>query len=419
MPNLVRPESAGTVLITGAASGIGRATAVLFAQKGWRCVLLDHNSERLQQLQSELESQHPKGHLGKVLDLSDPASIKTVAEDLPELDALINNAGISHGGASALESLTDKVPASLLALNLAAPARMVHACESRLKDGARVVDTTSGAALRAIAHRGLYSPSKAGLLAQTQALAKAKPQWTVTSLAPGFVRTELVQQLIDNGKLNPAHVLSKVPMGRMAEPSEMAQALFFLGAQAPACFSGQKLVVCGGSSIYGGSQQLPVAQYVNVPNETLLQLLTSAPLPTAWSQFDTRSRTSTTHALGYPGIIDASTLDAPIGQILRTTQEAALNFFHKQTGPASLTLLLPSRPVPWEQAGDLAAARMLVSTLAVEWGFKGLRINALEISDTIWPTDCFAMLRFVAGARAQYLTGQTLRLGTTMQAEIA
>lgn len=419
MPNFDRPEPSGTVLITGAASGIGHSTAVLFAQKGWRCVLLDHDAQRLQQLQAELESHHPQGHLGRAVDLCDLDKIEAIAKDLPILDALINNAGISHSGASALEPLNEKVPSSLLALNLSAPARMVKACESRLRVGARVVNTTSGAALRAIPNRGLYSPSKAGLLAQTRALAQVKPHWTVTSLAPGFVRTELVQRLMDNGKLDPAQAVTKVPMGRMAEPDEMAHALYFLGAQVPACFSGQQLVVCGGSSVYGGSQKLPAAEYKCVPNETPLHLLTPAPLPGSWSGIDAETHAFEASVPGYVGVIDASALLVPIGQILRATQQAAMTFFREQTAPASLTLLLPSRPVPWDQAGDLPAARMLVSTLAVEWGFKGLRINALEISDAVLPTDCLAMLRFVAGAYAQYMTGQTLCLGVNAPMEAA
>jgi NAD(P)-dependent dehydrogenase (short-subunit alcohol dehydrogenase family) len=179
----------GTVLITGAASGIGRATAVLFAQRNWRCVLLDRALGPLQQLQSELESSKANGHLIIQIDLTHESEILTVLVDMPELDALVNNAGMSHSGASALDPLQGEIPSQLVALNLTAPARMVEACESRLRPGARIVNLTSGAALRAIPNRGLYSPSKAGLLEQTRALAAAKPDWTVTSLAPGFVRT--------------------------------------------------------------------------------------------------------------------------------------------------------------------------------------------------------------------------------------
>jgi NAD(P)-dependent dehydrogenase (short-subunit alcohol dehydrogenase family) len=61
-------------------------------------------------------------------------------------------------------------------------------------------------------------------------------------------------------------------------------------------------------------------------------------------------------------------------------------------------------------AGDLASAKMLVSTLAVEWGAKGLRINAIEVAENITPLHFLPLLHFLAGTKAQYVTGQTLCL---------
>lgn len=401
------------MLITGAASGIGKATAELFAHQGWRCVLLDRDLERLQQLQAQLVSLQPQAHLCHALDLTDPAGIEALGADLPELDALINNAGMSHSGASALATVDDDVPARLLALNLAAPARMVQACTQWLRSGARIVNIASGAGLRAIPHRGLYSPSKAGLLAQTRALAQARPAWTVTALAPGFVRTELVQQLIDSGKLHPAAAVSKIPLGRMAESREMAQALYFLAAQSPSLLSGHTLSVCGGSSVYGGSQPLPKAEYACMLPDTPLRLTILGSLPPTWQMAAQCSEATTAHSSipVYNGYLDGSACMVADGQVLQAVQQAAAHFLQQQPkGPASLTLLLPSRQVPWEQAGDKAAARMLVSTLAAEWGAQGLRINAIEGADHVSADQAWPLLQFMAGAGAQYLTGQTLRL---------
>jgi NAD(P)-dependent dehydrogenase (short-subunit alcohol dehydrogenase family) len=413
MSSCSEPQSKGTVLITGAASGIGKATAELFAQRGWCCVLLDRDLERLWQLKSQLVSSNHQKHLCRVLDLTDPAAIQSLGQDLPELDALINNAGMSDSGASALEPVDEEVPARLMALNLAAPAHMVQACTHRLRTGARIVNVASGAGLRAIPHRGLYSPSKAGLLAQTRALAQARPAWTVTSLAPGFVRTDLVQQLIDSGRLNPAEALFKVPLGRMAEPWEMAQALYFLAAQAPAPMSGQTLAVCGGSSVYGGSQKLPQAEYDTLAPDSPLLITILGPLPATWSSTTHKGEafTADASAPGYNGYVDGSACLVPDDQVLRAVQTAASHFLERLTiGPASLTLLLPSHQVPWEHAGDRAAARMLVSTLAAEWGTKGLRINAIEGVGHVSPDHGWQLLRYMAGAGAQYLTGQTLCL---------
>lgn len=413
MPNHSSAPATGTVLITGAASGIGRATAVLFAQNNWRCVLLDRQLDLLQQLQAELESCSPNGHLIRQVDLTLAAEIRSVLVDLPELNVLINNAGMSHSGASALELLDSDIPSQLMALNLTAPALLVEACESRLTTQARIVNLTSGAALRAIPNRGLYSPSKAGLLEQTRALAAAKPEWTVTSLSPGFVRTELVQNLIDTGKLHVSEALAKVPLGRMAEPTEIAEAVYFLATQVPAQFSGGNLIVCGGSSVYGGSQKLAPASY-DLPTAataaTPTKLKTVSLNSDDWAEVRCDLERTSWAASGtfYEAVIDASALLAKAGQILKAVQKAAVDFFQQHATAASLTLLLPSRSVHWKHAGDLASAKMLVSTLAVEWGSKGLRINAIEVAENIRPTQFLPLIHFLAGTSSQYVTGQTL-----------
>lgn len=413
MTFLEEPRPVGTVLITGAASGIGNSTAKLFASKNWRCILVDRDQERLQSLKTELDSQHSEFHQSYVLDLTEPQSIETLGENIPDLDALVNNAGVSHSGASALVSVEEQMPAKLLALNLAAPSCMVRACSSRLRPGARVVNVSSGAGLRAIPFRGLYSPSKAGLLAQTQALAKAKPEWTVTSLAPGFVRTELVQKLIEDGTLRISDALSKIPMGRLAESWEIANAVYFLAAQAPASMSGQNLSVCGGSSVYGGSQKLAKAAYHIMLPVAPVNLTVLSPLMPSWlvARQPSRSQMAFKKIDVYNGFVDGSACLAPVGQVMKAVQKAASNFFQiVNKGPTSLTLILPLRNVPWEHAGDLAAARMLVSTLAAEWGVKGLRINAIEAEDKVLSQDIWSILDFLSSAGAQYVTGQTLRL---------
>ncbi|MDP9927868.1 SDR family NAD(P)-dependent oxidoreductase [Variovorax paradoxus] len=237
-----------TVLLTGAGAGIGRATALALARAGWRCVLVDVDAGALRRLEAAwpADAEPP---MSLVADLTDAARIERLGHEVPPLDALINNAGLSAGGAEATSGHDDGTAARLLALNLAAPARMVQACAPHLRPGARIVNVASGAGLRAIPWRGLYSPSKAGLIGQSRALAQARPDWTVTTLAPGFVRTELVKRLIEGGRLDPAQAVSKIPLGRMAEPEDMAQALCFLASPGARVLTGQMLVLDGGSSV--------------------------------------------------------------------------------------------------------------------------------------------------------------------------
>jgi hypothetical protein len=152
----------------------------------------------------------------------------------------------------------------LLAFNLHAPAAVIDACTALLKPGARVVNVSSGAGLHAIPWRGAYSPSKAGLIAQTRALAQARPDLCVTVLAPGFVRTELVDGLIQAGRLKPEGAVAKIPLGRMAAPAEMAQALYFLATPGARPLSGQ-IRRNGGSSIYDGSQPFHQPRWSHCP----------------------------------------------------------------------------------------------------------------------------------------------------------
>jgi len=404
-----------TVLLTGAGGGIGSAAALGLARAGWRCVLVDADAHALQRL----EALWPAGAerpLGLVADLMDAARIERLGHEIPPLDALINNAGLSAGGAEATSGHDDGTSARLLALNLAAPARMVQACAPRLRAGARIVNVASGAGLRAIPWRGLYSPSKAGLIAQGRALARARPDWTVTTLAPGFVRTELVQRLIDGGRLNPAQAVSKIPLGRMAEPEDMAEALCFLASAGARVLTGQLLVLDGGSSVCGGSQPLPPCAHAPLPLEAPLQPRGEAVREPGWrAALDGWARPHADRAgsRSYPAVIDGRALDAPPGAQLEAVLDAARCFRASHAALASLTLLLP-RPaaqLPWALAGDAEAARMLVATLAAEWGAHGLRINALELQPGLAPDACLPLLGYVAGARAQFLTGQVLRPG--------
>lgn len=394
-----------TVLITGAASGIGRDTAQAFASAGWQCVLVDNNDRALHQLGQSLPSPASAAHVLRTIDLTDPKQIASLGDDTPALDALLNNAGMSDSSNTPLAEQGPAQMGRLLALNLAAPAAVVDACTHLLKPGARIVNVASGAGLHAIPWRGAYSPSKAGLIAQTRALARARPEWCVTVLAPGFVRTELVDGLIQAGRLKTEGALAKIPLGRMAAPAEMAQALYFLSSPGAQPLSGQMLAVNGGSSVYGGSQPFAPATLDPLPLDLPVQLEVCGGDGAAW-----RAAAQPPPAPpAYAACLDLSPLHAEPAGLLRAVHAAAARFAARHAQQASLTVLLPSEKAGrWQDAGVAAAARMLVSTLACEWGSRALRINALEVPKDLDPRSLHPLLRFVCGSAAQYLTGQTL-----------
>lgn len=397
-------QSEKTVLITGSASGIGYASAMRFASDGWRCVLVDYQAGALQHL---LEKMPPakQPHLIRVVNLMERAEIATLAADMPYLDALINNAGMSDSTQLPLTAMTQEQFSPLVRLNLDAPRLMFQTLENRLKPHARVVNVASGAGLHAIPLRGAYSPTKAGVIALTKALALARPDLGVTALCPGFVRTEIVRRLIDSGRLDPVRAAGKTPLGRIAEPAELAEALFFLGSEGARPLSGSAVSVDGASSVYGGSAQCPPAAYDVLPmdTETYIEVVgVASGAGQNWMSLQTGNRDA-----GYTAVIDASVLDAPYGQCLNAAHEAAARFARAHTRNASLTLLLPTQTMDWSTCGDEAAARMFVATQACEWGSSGLRINSLEVHAHTSVDEVRPIARYMASAAAQFLTGQS------------
>ena len=409
-----------TVLITGAASGIGRDAARLFAHMGWQCVLVDYNERALHELGQGLPCPATAAHVLRTIDLTDRKQIESLGVDTPALDAVLNNAGMSDASNTPLAEQTDAQMGRLLALNLAAPAAVVDACTHLLKPGARIVNVASGAGLHAIPWRGAYSPSKAGLIAQTLALARARPEWCVTVLAPGFVRTELVDGLIQAGRLKPEGAIGKIPLGRMAAPEEMAQALYFLASSGAAPLSGQILALNGGSSVHGSSQPFAPATLEPVPLDRSTQLEVCGGNGAAWQAVaQPLAEQPPAEQERYAACLDLSALYSQSPSLLQSVHAAAVRFSARYAQRASLTLLLPSRKVDaWQDAGDGAAARMLVATLACEWGSRALRINALEVPGDPDPESLHPLLQFVCGPAAQYLTGQTLACRGAMPKDV-
>ena len=406
-------SAVATVLLTGAASGIGRAAAGLFAAAGWRCVLVDRDLAGLQRLAAELPAAQGVPHLLRSVDLTDPAQVAGLRAETPALDALVNNAGMSDLSGTGLAEQPPAQLDRLLALNLRAPAAVVDACLPLLRAGARIVNVASGAGLQAIPWRGAYSASKAGLIAQTRALARARPDLCVTVLCPGFVRTELVDGLIAAGRLAPANAVAKIPLGRMAAPHEMARALLFLASPGAAPLHGGLLAVNGGSSVFGGSQPFALSAFEPLPAEAPLRLAIDGGDAAPWRGV----APALGEGAGYDGCLDVSALASPPGGLLAAVHAAAARFAARHADRASLTLLLPAdgddASADWRIAGDGAAARMLVATLACEWGARALRINAVELPRGSDPLPLHPLLRYLAGAQAQYLTGQVLACRAT------
>ena len=414
-----------TVLITGAGSGIGRSTARQLAADGWRVIAIDREPEALDRLRSAMAGEHRF----ECVDLTDPgqlASLRSIAEPI---DALINNAGRSDASGMPLVDQPAARQAGLVALNLDAPASVVTALGTRLVHGARIVNVSSGAGLHALAHRGWYSPTKAGLIAQSKALALAHPEWIVTVLCPGYVRTELVEGLIQAGRLDVRRAVARTPMGRMADPAEMARMLQFLVSPDASLLRGQVVSLCGGTSVYAGAQGFEPATESPMPLDASTSIRIEGDAGGHWAGL-VRSDGGD----GYRALIDVSAWSDVFGRhrrssaagrsdrggserLLARVHEAARAFAAAHDRHASLTLLLPTASPAdssdWQSGGEAAAARMLVATLACELAPRALRVNALELDAGAEAEALGPLLEHVAGAGTQFLTGQTFRVAST------
>jgi NAD(P)-dependent dehydrogenase (short-subunit alcohol dehydrogenase family) len=230
------------IVITGAASGIGKATAALFMAEGARVLLLDRDGAGARTTLGDGPG------LALQLDITDPEAVDVAvgqgAAALGGLDGLINAAGIMMTGPTA--DLTPQIWGQVLAVNLTGSFLLARACLPWLSKarGATIVNIASGAGLLPNAP-GLvaYAASKGGVIAMTKALAAdAAPAVRVNCVAPGMVDTPMA----DGFRAN----VGNYALRRMADPTEVAQAMLFLSSAESAYITGATLAVDGGRTYH-------------------------------------------------------------------------------------------------------------------------------------------------------------------------
>jgi NAD(P)-dependent dehydrogenase (short-subunit alcohol dehydrogenase family) len=231
------------VVVTGAARGIGDAIVGAFREAGDDVVSLDL-----------VECEEPRDGCRYVrCDITDPESVGAAFEPLDRVDVLVNNAGIQRLGLiGELEYehwqavVGTHLNGSFICNSQAVP-RM------RAQGSGAIVHVASTAAFLGLPGRGPYSAAKAGLGALTRVMAVelAPLGIRVNAVAPGFTRTQLVQQAIDDGSLQEDWMLARVPMGRLARPEEIARVVRFLASDEASYITGQVVVADGGWTIQG------------------------------------------------------------------------------------------------------------------------------------------------------------------------
>jgi NAD(P)-dependent dehydrogenase (short-subunit alcohol dehydrogenase family) len=185
------------------------------------------------------------------LDVTDAAQVKVTFSSFERVDVLVNNAGIQRVGMVGEQPVDEWL--KVIATNLSGPyfcSREVLAC---MPDGGAIVFVASVAALVGLPGRSAYSAAKAGLLGLTRVMSVelASRRIRVNAVCPGFTSTPLIQQGIDDGSLETEWMLERVPLARLAEPREIADAVRFLASDEATFITGQGLVIDGGWSVQG------------------------------------------------------------------------------------------------------------------------------------------------------------------------
>jgi 3-oxoacyl-[acyl-carrier protein] reductase len=233
-------------VITGAASGIGRATSELFAAEGARVLAVDlpgsnfgFDSADIEPFEADVAADDAPGRI-----------VKAAVDRFGGIDILFNNAGISDRGG--LMEIDDAFWDRMLDINLRAGFRLIQAAVPALKasKAGRIISTASVAAIRSGPGLGAYSASKAGLVGLTRSFAYELGEAGITAncILPGATLTKMTQRTLGN----PAYAdeqASRTALKRIGAPIDIARVALFLASDDSGYVTGQSIAVDGGMSI--------------------------------------------------------------------------------------------------------------------------------------------------------------------------
>ena len=240
-----------TAIVTGANAGLGFAIAKKLCDKGIITYVNGRNEEKTNKACEQLGSNAKPF----ILDLNNleeiPASIEGIAKEAGSIDILVNNAGINMK--KELLDVTDEEFQSIIHTNVTSVFVMTREVSKYMKaqNGGSIINISSMAAHYGIPKVIAYSASKTAVEGMTRAMAVDLAQFSirVNCIAPGFIKTNMSSKALDSEPERKNKVLSRTPMGKLGEPSDIADAVYYYASNESKFTTGTVLPIDGGNSI--------------------------------------------------------------------------------------------------------------------------------------------------------------------------
>lgn len=252
--------SGKTVLLVGGTTGIGRATALAFAKAGANLFVSGLGADFGESLGKEIRALG-RDYEFREVNVRDGRAMKQLHQDafdrFGRIDVAFNNAGVS-GKTAPVQDLDDEDYELLMNVNLKGifyglkyqvPHMIAHG-------GGAIVNTSSLFGVMGFATTAVYCASKWGVIGLTNsvALEVARKNIRVNAIAPGSVMTPLIRDMFGGEQAARDTVLPMIPMGRISDPSEIAQLVLFLSSDAASFITGQAIVIDGGGFVAGADK---------------------------------------------------------------------------------------------------------------------------------------------------------------------
>jgi 3-oxoacyl-[acyl-carrier protein] reductase len=252
VPSRIKTDLSGkTALVTGAGRGLGRCIAESLAVTGAKVACLDLKTEMLTDTIAAIRA---AGGTAEPLagDVTDSARAAAAVDEVVKLwgklDILVNNAGITRD--NLLVRMKDEQWDAVININLRGTFLMTRAAARPMMKahGGRIINVASVSGLMGNPGQANYSASKAGVIGLTRTVARelAGRNITVNAVAPGFIATDMTAAL---GEETIEAIRKEVPLGRMGEPQDVADAVLFLASDAASFITGHVLTIDGGLTV--------------------------------------------------------------------------------------------------------------------------------------------------------------------------